>query len=337
MFISREPTYNSGEIENTTSPMIPDAIITYPDRDEPVVVVVESKVRMVADATQAREVNLDGVKVKWDPVEPTLMRWAELIDDLWTLLDLDLVSATERRLLLDFFDFVDGYYREVGPYSTVRRCGGIRERLRRRCRTLIAEAAGLEAFEPSRGNGPYVEISAATTVARRVFFDAQDGGRGLVMALWPADIPTQARAFYSSSETIKRVSALAARPGWGLKPNMHFGHFQAGYAWMDVPASVDAYIEFWSTHQDRISTVYRPPHNRGWDELLALLERAGIIDDRRSFEKDSSRQIATGQMCGPGCSSTESGISKMRRSLTMRDGLWERLEPRTSKSLMTAG
>lgn len=106
------------------------------------------------------------------------------------------------------------------------------------------------------------------------------------MALWPGDIPTQARTFYSSSETIKRVSALAARPGWGLKPNRHFGHFQAGYAWMDVPASVDAYIEFWSTHQDRISTVYRPPHNRGWDELLALLERAGIIDDRRSFEKD---------------------------------------------------
>ena len=286
VFISREPAYSTGPIEDTTDRMIPDAIVTYPEGEEPVVVVVESKVRTMADATQAREVNLGGVPVTWNPGEPVLMRWAELIDDLWALLDLDLVSATERRLLLDFFDFVDGYYREVGPYSTIRRCGGIRERLRRRCRALIAEATGLEAFEPSRGNGPYVKIPPSTNVARRVFFDTQEDGSGLVMSLWPADIPSQAPALYASNETIDRLRTLASQPGWGLQANMHFGHFQAGYAWMAVPAPVDAYMEFWRTHQDRIRMVYRPPRDHSWDELLDLLESNGIIGDRTSFEKD---------------------------------------------------
>jgi hypothetical protein len=160
VFITQVPAYNAAAITTHTDRQIPDALITYPAEDTPIVVVVESKVRDAADALQASEINLGGIQVEWSPATPVELLWSNLIDELWSLLDLGATGATEQRLLLDFFDFVDRYYQEVGPYSTLKRCGGIAERIRRRCRTLLHEATGKEAHGPARGHGPYVEMEA---------------------------------------------------------------------------------------------------------------------------------------------------------------------------------
>lgn len=167
-FITREPAYNSGPISKSTRRQIPDALIVYPGPETPIVVVVESKVREAADATQAREINLGDLSPEWDPAEPVELHWATLIDELWGLVDLKAASGSEGRVLLDFFDFVDHYYREVGPYSTLKRCARVKERIRRRCRTLLAEATGLDAQGPTHAHGPYVEMEGSPSLPRRV-------------------------------------------------------------------------------------------------------------------------------------------------------------------------
>jgi hypothetical protein len=292
VFITREPAYNLGPICDSTRRQIPDALITYPGQETPILVVVESKVREAADAVQAREINLGDLSPTWDPPEPVELRWSTLIDELWGLIDLGAASGSESRLLLDFFDFVDHYYREVGPYSTLRRCAGIGERIRRRCRTLLAEATDLEAQGPSHAHGPYVEMDGPPSLPRRVAFDLDESGSSLRLSFWPADTPTQARAFYSDRELIDRVLALTERPGWGASPNMHFGHFQRGYAWLPVPeqTGLSTYLEFWCENQDLAKTVYRPGSqkhpDRNWDDLLVRLSEAGIIASREAFDRD---------------------------------------------------
>ncbi len=79
-----------GKIVNSNRRQIPDGLIYYPGKDQPVILVVESKVRGSADATQARKINLGGIKPAWDPHVPVDLRWARLIDELWALIDLDL-------------------------------------------------------------------------------------------------------------------------------------------------------------------------------------------------------------------------------------------------------
>jgi hypothetical protein len=292
VFISREPAYNSGKIINGKRKQIPDGLITYSGPDTPIVVVVESKVRDAADAFQARDINLAQLRPSWNPPEPVELRWSTLIDELWKLVDLQATSGSERRLLFDFFDFVDRYYREVGPYSTLRRCANVRERVRRRCRSLLADATQREAHPPSRGNGPYVEIEGPPALPKRVAFDLDESGSNLRLSFWPADIPSQAHAFYSEADLIADVLELSGLEGWGADSNMHFGHFQAGYAWLPRPPHTDLseYLEFWHKNQDLIATVYRPGDpkhpDRDWDSLLDRLSDAGIISSREGFDRD---------------------------------------------------
>jgi hypothetical protein len=292
VFISREPAYNSGPIAQSDRRQIPDALITYPGPEPPILVVVESKVRETADALQARDVNLGDLAPKWQPAEPVALLWSDLIDELWNLVDLHLAAGSEERVLLDFFDFVDHHYREVGPYSTIRRCRGVTERIRRRCRRLLEEATGLQAKEPTRGFGPFVEMEGVASLPRRVAFDLDESAPALRLSFWPADTPSQARAFYSDAALVDRVLAQGAEAGWGVEPNLHFGHFQRGYAWLPVPdgTGVEAYAKFWRGHVDLIETVYRPEATREgrrtWDELLETLLAAGITTSRDAFDRD---------------------------------------------------
>lgn len=300
VFITKVPAYNVATVTAHSDRQIPDALISYPVQDTPIIVVVESKVREAADATQASEINLGGVRTEWDPACPVQLLWSDLIDELWSLLDLGAAGATEHRLLLDFFDFVDRHYHEVGPYSTLKRCGGISERIRRRCRTLLHNATGEEAHGPARGHGPYVEMTGPHSLPRRVGFELEEGS--LRLSFWPADTPTQARAFYSDHELLERVLRLSEEPGWSAEPNMHFGHFTAGYGWLAVPDSTSSadYLAYWRDHMDRIMTVYRPPSDRDWDTLLKDLSWAGVIADREAFDRDFTQTKRTKADVRPG-------------------------------------
>jgi hypothetical protein len=289
VFISREPAVNLGPIAaSSDQKMIPDGLVSYADPAPPIVVVIESKVHDAVDAGQARQINLGEYRPAWEPAEPVALRWSTLIDELWLLLDLDLAGGSEAALLSDFFDFVDAHYRSVGPYGTLRRCGEIEERIRRRCRTILAEATAREAHGPARGSGPYVEMEGPASLPRRVAFDREEGGDGLRLSFWPADTPNQARAFYGDPELLERVASLIDEDGWGAAGNMHFGHFERGYAWSEVPdgTSIGQYFAFWREHPELIGTVYEPPRQPDWNELLQTLEAAQIIASREPFERD---------------------------------------------------
>lgn len=291
VFITREPAYNSGPITQSERRQIPDALIAYTAPDTPIVVVVESKVREAADALQARDINLGHLRPVWDPEEPLEVLWSDLIDELWELIDLQVASGSESRLLLDFFDFVDHYYREVGPYSTLRRCSGVRERIRRRCRALLEDATDRKAEGPTRNHGSYVEMEGIPSGPRRVAFDLDKDASNLRLSFWPADTLSQARAFYSDPALIGRVRAVCESDGWGWTPNMHFGFIRTGYAWLPVPESTEmaAYIDFWREHQDLIATVDRPGSDTNrldWDSLLTQLSEAAIIASRDDFDRD---------------------------------------------------
>lgn len=298
VFITREEPYNRGPIEPSQRRQIPDALITYQRHNEPVVVVIESKVRTAADERQAREINL-GITVRWDPDEPVELRWASLVDELWALVDLGLVAASERQLLLDFFDYVDNRYREVGPYSTIARCGRIPGRLVRRCRALLEEATELEAVEPTRGS-PYVEPTGVTGL-RRVIFGPVDNA--LRLACYLGDTMTQARELYPNPEMCERLFALASKPGWTIAPNMHFGHMESGQAWTPVRSDITAgdYVAYWQKHGDLIQMYYRPGGSgRDWDSLLSQLLADGMIASRDPFDHDIAEKGWTQAQVRPG-------------------------------------
>ena len=84
-----------------------------------------------------------------------------------------------------------------------------------------------------------------------------------------------------------RLLALGQEDGWGLQTNLHFGHFQAGFAWTDVPMSTVEYVNFWQANSELIGTVYRPgTHPNDWDSLLGQLKKKGVVGSRRPFDKD---------------------------------------------------
>jgi hypothetical protein len=340
VFISRERAENLGAIaESSDQKMIPDALITYLRPDQPIVVVVESKVHAAADVLQARQINLGAYEPQWNPSEPILVRWSTLIDDLWALIDLGVASGTEATLLSDFFDFVDSHYRGVGPYSTLRRCGGVDERIRRRCRSILGEATQREAYRASRGHGPYVEMEGPASLPRRVAFDLDQKATCLRLSFWPADTPTQARAFYSDPPLLRRIASMTEEGDWTAAPNMHFGHFSAGYAWLPMPSStsIDQYFDFWRDHTELIRTVYEPPKQPDWDSLLDRLEESGIISSREAFDGDFVRTNRTKADVRPGIELSRSWTLEEAAELDDRGELVAQVRGAFGQALETFG
>ncbi len=306
VFVSREPAYNSGPIVRGDRRQIPDALITYPGPEPPILVVVESKVREMADALQARDINLGDLRPKWDPPEPVAFLWSDLIDELWNLVDLHVASGSEERVLLDFFDFVDHYYREVGPYGTIRRCRGVTERIRRRCRRASRRGhrpggEGADAFSCAvRRDGRRPQPSAPGRVRPR---------RGLLGA---ASLLLARRHPEPGARPL--LGPGASREGSGTVRRGRLGR-RAEHALRALPArlclapgpgqtDVEAYVRFWRDSLDLIETAYRPSAapegRRTWDELMDRLLTAGIVASRDAFDRDFTETNRTKADVRPG-------------------------------------
>lgn len=68
--------------------------------------------------------------------------------------------------------------------------------------------------------------------AERAYLFADD--TGVELSVYPADILSQARAFYTRPTAVAALLALDMDPAWSVKPNFHFGHMEAGYVWTDT-------------------------------------------------------------------------------------------------------
>jgi hypothetical protein len=250
-----------------------DGIINY---GSDLVIVIENKI-VPSDVTdQPCSINLHGSCVKFQE-RPRSVRWQELLGAFSDLADpeRDLLTGAESLLLTDFLDFVEKYFPELGPYSTLSRCGDNRFRVGRRLDTIIGEVVGTDAgkWKGTRDLADRVKVAMAS-------LEFQDDK--VCLKVWPGDTLTQSRAVYADPLSVKTVLALQS-DGWQVEPNFHWGFMATGYAWAKSPLAVESYCDFW---MKSIGTTQELSRSE-WKEYWAKLERAKIVtaEQKEEFDK----------------------------------------------------
>jgi hypothetical protein len=199
--------------------------------------------------------------------------WRVLLGDLADLHSRELITGAEAAVVEDFLEYAEAYFDTLLPFNTLAVCHGSPERQRRRLRTILTEASGIQARPDRRPNIP---LPGVTTV-QLAYLEIRDDE--VQLRLFPADTLTQAKALYSRPGAVAGLRALR-RNGWHLVPGFHWGHLAEGLASMPTPMEVDDYIDLWVTEIHDTFQVRRDE----WDEYWAWLVKHRVVEPEARAE-----------------------------------------------------
>jgi hypothetical protein len=263
-------------IEPSDRQQVLDAIITYGSE---LVVVVENKINWCGATEQSHRINLHGAPVRFEG-QPRSVPWQEVLAMLVDLADRQLVHGAELLVIGDFLDFVEAHFPNIGPYSTLGRCGTNAFRLNRRLDVIQGLAVGVN---EGKGQGwRDIEGTPKIFMAWLGYIGEADT---VSLRMYPADTLGQARAFYADPASVHDVLALRS-VGWRVEPNFHWGFMAAGYAWASSPSDVETYCTYWLRH----IAASRELTRQEWPSYLATLQAAAVLDasGQAAFEREFS-------------------------------------------------
>jgi hypothetical protein len=255
-----------------------DGVVIYGNE---LVVVIENKVTWNKVTDQPHQINVHGSPVIF-AMRPRSVSWQSLLDNWGSLIERDdLVPLAERQLIGDFFELIEVHFSNIGPYTTLSRCGGQKFRLERRLDAIQGEATGC-----STGKGIGWRDIVNSTKIFMARLSLSDDVSAVCLQMYPADTLGQARAFYSDPESVQAVLRLR-EDGWSVAPNFHWGFRAPGYAWSTTPLSVEKYCAYWVEAIDSTVEVTRD----AWDTYWSQLETARIVEsrDRDAFDATFTR------------------------------------------------
>lgn len=186
--------------------------------------VIESKLYASSSKQQALEINtkqLDYHAKRWVPV-----RWQDLLDRWWNLIELALLGPTELAVLNDFFDNAEQNFGDLLPYTDLERCGDHAGRRLRRLRTILESATGFTAEVRDVGGHAGVKFPPNQVVAFdriSLYFD----GDNVVLSAWPAELAPQYKRVYGNRDRAEALIALTEQPGWEVHGNFHLAFWRS--------------------------------------------------------------------------------------------------------------
>ncbi|MEO3757307.1 hypothetical protein ABGB19_03320 [Mycobacterium sp. B14F4] len=198
-----------------------DGVIQYGSR---LLVVIESKLYANASDQQSLDINTKGIAPKKKRRVP--VRWQDLLDRWWNLMELDVLGPAEVHVLNDFFDNAEENFGDLLPYTDLERCGDHRGRRLRRLRNVLEKATGFSAeVRDVLGHAgvkfPDDQVVAVDRVSLYVESD------NLIVSMWPAELAPQYKRVYSDSKRAEALIALTEDPAWQVHANFYLAYWRA--------------------------------------------------------------------------------------------------------------
>jgi hypothetical protein len=216
-----EPPRIEEEIVETDRGQRFDGVLRF---DPELVVLLESKVcRRWArrNGHRVAEVNLGGVE--FAERRTCLLRWHDLLESWWRLVEIGVLSPVEQMLIGDLLGYAHQDFAELLPFGSLRRVGEDPLRRRWRLRSLLREAT---AIQPERVGLVHVRLDTGvgTKALQRAALEIDD--RALTLHLWPGELKPQAQALYRSgtgrAERLAELDEGADGP-WRVAPQPLLG------------------------------------------------------------------------------------------------------------------
>jgi hypothetical protein len=214
-----EPPRIEEEIVDTDRGQRFDGVLRF---DPELVVLLESKVcRRWArrNGHRVAEINLGGVE--FAERRTCLLRWHDLLESWWRLVEIGVLSPTEQLLIGDLLGYAHQDFAELLPFGSLRRVGEDPTRRKWRLRSLLREATGIQ---PERVGPVHVRLDTALGARslQRAALEIDD--RALTLHLWPGELKPQAQALYTAGRA-ERLAELddGGKGPWRVAPQPLLG------------------------------------------------------------------------------------------------------------------
>jgi hypothetical protein len=214
-----EPEEPAQEVVDTDRGQRFDGVLRF---DPELVVLVESKVcTRWARRNGHRVAELNLGSARFAERRTCVLRWHDLLESWWRLVELGLLAPAERALVQDLLSYAHHDFAHLLPFGSLRRVGSDPVRRKWRLRSLLREATGLA---PERIGLAHVRLDTAIGAAslQRAALDLE--GQELVLHMWPGELKRQAEHLYGAGHA-ERLAALPQTAGaaWRVEPQPQLG------------------------------------------------------------------------------------------------------------------
>jgi hypothetical protein len=195
-----EPAEGDGEVKDTSRGQRFDGVLRF---DPELVVLLESKVctRWARrNGHRVGELNLGSAR--FAQRRTCVLRWHDLLESWWRLVELAVLSPAERALVQDLLTYAHQDFGHLLPFGSLRRVGADPVRRKWRLRSLLREATGLQ---PERVGLAHVRLDTALGVIsmQRAALDLD--GDELILHFWPGELKRQAEHLYGAGHVERLV------------------------------------------------------------------------------------------------------------------------------------
>jgi hypothetical protein len=255
-----EPVELIEEVTDTNRGQRFDGVLRF---DPELVVIVESKVcTRWARRNGHRVAELNLGSARFAQRRTCVLRWHDLLESWWRLVELGVLGPAERALVQDLLTYAHHDFAHLLPFGSLRRVGVDPVRRKGRLRTLLREAT---AIQPERIGLAHVRLDTAlgTSSLQRAALDFD--GHALVLHMWPGELKRQAEHLYSAGHA-EHLSALDGTDGseldqhspWHVDPQPQLG-------FRNAPARTRVYL----TCRLDAATYARRWRGRDWEQVGA--------------------------------------------------------------------
>jgi hypothetical protein len=275
-----------------------DGVVRYGDD---LALVVESKLDGRPDERQAREITISETAWRVDPHRARL-QWRDIIEAWRDLLQRDLVSGAERKVLEDFMWLVQRNFPQLQPFSELAACQGSGYLVRLRCKAILDDVGTVPAEvrlagPPQPGTPTGASLLLETAQVVKLAGLESDAETLVRLRLFPGDTLEQAKILYADSDRLRRLLSLREH-GWDIWPNFHFGHMAKGFVWTTCGMCLDEYVDYWLGQIDSAGQVRRNHWKKYFEGLIELGVASG--SDREAFDRDFTRTQRSSATPRPG-------------------------------------
>jgi hypothetical protein len=217
-----EPAEGDGEVKDTSRGQRFDGVLRF---DPELVVLLESKVctRWARrNGHRVGELNLGSAR--FAQRRTCVLRWHDLLESWWRLVELAVLSPAERALVQDLLTYAHQDFGHLLPFGSLRRVGADPVRRKWRLRSLLREATGLQ---PERIGLAHVRLDTALGVIsmQRAALDLD--GDELILHFWPGELKRQAEHLYGAGHAERLVELQQSKGdgggGWRVEPQPQLG------------------------------------------------------------------------------------------------------------------
>lgn len=277
--------FSEKEVVESTRGQRLDGVIEFASR---VIIAIESKIDGHMPSDQAEYINLGGLKAERRPV--IHIGWQDFFERLMELSESGLLAPAERELIDDLFSFGEEVERfdRLLPFSKLRRCEGSDYRIKRRLRSILADATGFE--ETTTWDHGWNFAIADGVTCSEVSLLRQ--GDGISLMVWPGQKAAQSRELLRRAKELRSIDERTSPPaaqrdqsaGWRSGVSLHVGYYRSH---RDLNPDAGYGLGVYADHAKELEPmVGRRPHDAFDSGVRRRLIVMGLAtsDDESTFE-----------------------------------------------------